>query len=168
MSATGEGLMGGDPYCYFTRYQNDIQVALDALREQEFKAGRYYPAMDKRQMRRLGFPRDETLSGPGPQHASIAEAIDASEADGTFSILDIERITDSPGFASACPLPPDELIAMFGTAEPTRKQLETALLSSESEVAGFWEQIDRGCGRYVVLYDNGRPCEIFFVGYSWD
>ena len=161
--------MGGDPYCYFTRYQNDIQAALDALREQEFKAGRYYPAMDT--MRGSGFPRDQTRPGPGSQHASIAEAIDASEAEGTNSILDIERITDSPDFASACPLPSDELIAVFGTAEPTRERLEAVLSSRELGDDGrsrFWEQIDRGHGRYVVVYDDGEPREIFFAGYSWD
>jgi len=105
---------------------------------------------------------DETTPAPGPRHASIAEAFDASEAEGTCSILDIERITDTPDFASACPLPSDELIALFGTAEPTRKQLEAVLLSRESDNDGFWEQIDRGHGRYVVVYDNGVPREIFF------
>ena len=156
--------MGARPYCYFTRYQNDIQAALDGLREHEFKAGRYYPAMAKG----FGFLPDETSPAPGPQHASIVEAVDASEAEGTCSILDIEHIADTPDFASACPLPSDELIALFGTAEPTRKQLEAVLLSRESDNDGFWEQIDRGHGRYVVVYDNGEPREIFFAGYSWD
>ena len=130
-------------------------------------AGRYYPAMDKRQMRRLGFPRDETLSGPGPQHASIAEAIDASEADGTFSILDIERITDSPGFASACPLPRRTHRDVWHREADAQTARNDPVVFRVG-VDGFWEQIHRGHGRYVVLYDDGRPREIFFVGYSWD
>ncbi|MCL2429637.1 MAG: hypothetical protein FWD12_10425, partial [Alphaproteobacteria bacterium] len=60
--------MGGRPCCYFTPSQNDIQAALDGLREHEFKA--VYPAMVKG----IGYLPDETSPAPGPQHASIAEA----------------------------------------------------------------------------------------------
>ena len=40
-----EALVGAHPYFYFTPYQKDIHAALQALREREFKAGRYDPAM---------------------------------------------------------------------------------------------------------------------------
>ncbi|MBE9040177.1 hypothetical protein IQ235_05145 [Oscillatoriales cyanobacterium LEGE 11467] len=33
--------MGGNPWHYFTPYRADINSALQALREQEFRAGRY-------------------------------------------------------------------------------------------------------------------------------
>ncbi len=174
--------MGSNPYFYFTPYKKNVQAALDELREREFKAGRYDPAMcmadPPSYMFKFKFPPDETSPAPGPRHASIAEAVAAGEAEGTRSILDIERITDRPGFFAACPLPPHELIALFGTVEPTRKQLETVLISAdefeklEESVRDasmqFWNQIDRGHGRYIVLYDTAEPREIFFVGYSVD
>ena len=36
--------MGGHPYWYFVPYQENIQEALNALRQREFQAGRYNPA----------------------------------------------------------------------------------------------------------------------------
>jgi hypothetical protein len=32
----------------------------------------------------------------------------------------------------------------------------------------FWDTIGRGESRYIVLYDNDQPSEIFFIGYSVD
>jgi hypothetical protein len=32
----------------------------------------------------------------------------------------------------------------------------------------FWDQIRRGQGRYIVLYNKAEPREIFFAGYSVD
>jgi hypothetical protein len=37
--------MGGHPYWYFVPFQPNAQVALDELREREFRAGRYSPVM---------------------------------------------------------------------------------------------------------------------------
>jgi hypothetical protein len=73
--------MGANPYFYFTPYQKDIQAALEALREQEFKAGRYSPAMSMADppsyMFAFKFPPDDTSPAPGARHNSIGEAIDA-------------------------------------------------------------------------------------------
>ena len=100
--------MGADPYFYFVPYQKDIQAALQALRETEFKAGRYDPAMRMAdppsytfQMR---FPPDESWPTPGAQHASIEEALEASEESGTGSILDLSRVGSAPDFFTVCPL----------------------------------------------------------------
>lgn len=162
--------MGGNPYFYFTPYQQDTQAALDGLREQEFKAGRYDPAMSMADppsyMFKFKFPPDDASPAPGARHGSIDEAIAAAEADGTCSILDIDRVTNEPDFGAACPLPPDELTRVFGTAEPTREHIEAALLKDHG--AEFWEQIDRGHARYIVVYENAEPSEFFFAGYSVD
>jgi hypothetical protein len=177
--------MGSHPYCYFTPYQNDVQEALEGLREQEFKAGRYFPATSMAEpplyMFKLKFPPDDTSPAPGARHGSIDEAIDASGETGTGSILDITRITDEPGFSAACPLPPHELIELFGTAEPTRERLETVLRPKRRDgmddaawaatlrlASRFWDPIGRGQARYVVVYDKAAPREIFFAGYSVD
>ena len=169
--------MGANPYFYFTPYQKDIHSALQALREQEFKAGRYDPAMQMadppRYTFQMRFPPDESWPAPGAQHASIKEALNASGESGTGSILDLSRVGTAPDFFTVCPLDDQELIQLFGTTKPTRDVLESVLINpkpdSDREAAGlFWEQIDRGQGRYIVIYSGSEPREIFFVGYSFD
>jgi hypothetical protein len=166
--------MGANPYFYFTPYQSDIRAALQALREKEFNAGRYDPAMQMADppsyMFEFSFPPDETIPGPGAQHGSIDEAIGAAMESGTRSILDIMRIADEPDFFAACPLPPDDLIAMFGTAEPTRDLVEEVLIKKQrgDPLERFWGRIERGQGLYIIVYDGAQPREIFFAGYSWD
>ena len=71
--------MGGHAWTYFVPYQPDILAAMQALRRREFEAGRYNPA--------VRFPMDRNAPSPGAQHDSIEEALTASEADGTRSIL---------------------------------------------------------------------------------
>jgi hypothetical protein len=166
--------MGSSPYFYFTPYQKDVQAALDGLREHEFKAGRYDPAMSMADppsyMFAFKFPPDDTSPAPGARHSSIGEAIDAGAESGTRSILDIMRITSEPDYFAACALPPDELIGLFGTIKPTRELVERVLIGTESSLGVnlFWERIDRGQGRYVVVYDKSGPNELFFAGMSWD
>ena len=33
---------------------------------------------------------------------------------------------------------------------------------------GFWEDVERGRGVYIILYKDGVANEIFFAGYSFD
>jgi hypothetical protein len=167
--------VGANPYFYFTPYQADLRQALQALREQEFRAGRYDPAMRMADppsyMFEFSFPPDSTEPGPGAQHASIEEAMDAGQESGTGSILDLVNISDQPDFSAASPLPSEDLIRIFGTTHPTRDLLQSLLGGQNFRDPGlrfFWEQIDRGQGRYVVLYANSEPSEIFFAGMSWD
>jgi len=170
--------MGAHPYFYFTPYQKDIPAALQALREREFKAGRYDPAMQMADppsyMFQMRFPPDESWpTAPGAQHASIEEAIEASEESGTGSILDLSRVDSAPDFFTVCPLDDQELMRLFGTTKPTRDLLESALINPKTDSARktaglFWEQIGRGEGRYIVIHSDSEPREIFFVGYSFD
>jgi hypothetical protein len=147
--------MGGHPYFYFVPYEADIGNALQALRRREFEAGRYNPAV-----RFPEFPVDLSAPSPGAQHKSIAKALEASDADGTRSILDMERIGQSPDYGVVVPLPPDQLAALFETQQPTRKMIE--------ENMDFFEDIERGQGIYIVVYNGGNPSELFFAGYSYD
>jgi hypothetical protein len=162
--------MGSHPYFYFTPYQKDVQAALEVLREQEFKAGRYYPVTA---MVKFNFPPDDASRTPGARHSSIAEALDASGDKLTGSILDITRITDEPDFLAACPLPPNKLIELFGTTEPTRDRIETLFTwdsrldkSTQNALVEFLDDIERGQAHYIVVYDKSEPREIFFLGYS--
>ena len=147
--------MGGHPWFYFVDYEPDINAALQKLREREFRAGRYNPAVDFPE-----FPVGPDAPAPGAQHASIEDAVEDADADGTRSILDMERVSDEPDFNAVAPLPDEDLLELFGTERPTREMVEGA-----EELYGL---LDRGQGVYVVVYKDERPSEIFFAGYSFD
>src|SRR5262245_17311250 len=147
--------MGGEPWFYFVPYQSNIDNALQALRRREFQAGRYNPVTPL-----PVFPVNEGGPAPGAKHASIEEAIEAADADGTRSILDMERVSDEPDFGSVTPLSDDDLEDLFGTSKPTHEMIE----SSDE----LFEALDRGQGVYIVVYHNDQPSEIFFAGYSFD
>jgi hypothetical protein len=147
--------MGAVPYFYFVKYQEDVQAALDALRQREFEAGRYNPVLPF-----PAFSSNPNEAPPGAQHASIEEAMEDADADGTRSILDLDHISDEPDFCAACRLPDAVLEDLYGTAQPTRQMIEQNM--------GFLEDIERGQGVYIVVYRDGKPHELFFAGYSFD
>ena len=147
--------MGAHPYFYFVPYQEDINAALQELREREFEAGRYNPVIPF-----LEFPLGPDAPAPGAEHSSIEEALEDSDADGTRSILDLDHISETPDFCAVSPLPPEELNRLFGTTQPTRKMIE--------ESDDLFEGIERGQGVYIITCQNGKPDEIFFAGYSFD
>ena len=147
--------MGGHPWFYFVAYQSDINSALQELRRREFEAGRYNPAMWM-----PPFPVDVNSPAPGAQHASIEEAMEAADADGTRSILDMERISGTPDYGAVSRLPDEELIDLFGTNKPTREMIE--------ENDDLFEMLERGQGVYVIAYRDDEPTEIYFAGYSYD
>ncbi|HKB02423.1 MAG TPA: hypothetical protein VKD90_09390 [Gemmataceae bacterium] len=147
--------MGAHPYWYVTKYTPDPQVALDALRQQEFRAGRYNPVI-----RFLNFPIGPHSPAPGARHATIAEAFEDADADGTRSILDIETVGDEPDFGVAVPVDDDFLEELYGTTRPTRARV--------LENLEFFEDLERGHAVYVTLYRDGRPDEYVFAGYSYD
>ena len=147
--------MGGHPWFYFVEYEPDVGAALQKLRRREFEAGRYNPAVWF-----PGFPVTPESPAPGAQHDSIEEALEEADADGTRSILDMERVSDVADFGAVTPLPPEVLRDLFGTQQPTREMVEG---SDE-----LYDALERGQGVYVVVYDGGRPAEIFFAGYSYD
>ncbi len=147
--------MGGHPYWYFVPYQNDIQEALNALRQREFRAGRYNPAMPF-----PDFPVDLNAPSPGAQHNSIDDAWEDADADGTRSILDLKTVGAAPDYFTAAAMPPSQLRQFFGTEKPTRAHVEGN--------HDFFEDIERGQGVYIVVYTDNQPSAIFFAGYSFD
>lgn len=150
--------MGGEFWSYSVPYQQDIQAALESLRQQEFQAGRFWQP-DEVYPGFLG-----RLLGRGPSKpkrpASIEEARKISDATGTRSILDMERVSETPALGAVSPVPPEELRELFGTEQPTREAIEQ---SDE-----FFERLERGQGVYIIIYQQGRPQEIYFAGYSYD
>jgi hypothetical protein len=147
--------MGAHPYWYFTRYEEDVEAAMDKLRRREFEAGRYNPAMPI-----IEFPVDPAAESSGAQHLSIQHAREAADADGTRSILDIEGIGDMIQIGVAARLDEESLEELYETTKPTREMIEGNM--------DFFEQIDRGQAIYIVVYKGGRPDELFFAGYSFD
>jgi hypothetical protein len=112
--------MGAEPYFYCVPYQDDIDVALQELRQREFQAGRYNPVMPF-----LPFPVGPNAPAPGAQHATIAEALEDSDADGTRSILDLDHVADEPDFGAVVPLDEDVLEELYGTTQPTHAMIES-------------------------------------------
>ena len=148
--------MGGHIYYYCVPYEADVNGALQSLRTREFEAGRYNPVIPF-----LEFDMDAApTTSPGRQHASIAEALEASEADGTRSILDIERIADHADFGVAVRLQSARLAELYGTDRPTRQMVK--------ENMDFFEDVERGQAVYFVLFQDGKPSELFFAGMSYD
>jgi hypothetical protein len=132
--------MGAEPWDYFVPYEENIQEALEKLRQREFRAGRYRGAED--------------------HPASIEEAFENMDEDGTASILDITHVAEEPGFFAVVPLPRVDLVRLFGTDKPTREMIERNM--------DLYEDIERGQGVYIVAHKDGKPSEIFFGGYSFD
>jgi len=146
--------MGGHPWWYLVPYEKDVASSLEALRQREFKAGRYNPAEP--------FPRFpvDLDHAPGCRHASIEDAREDSDADGTRSILDVSQLSATPDYDAVAPLDDDELTEFFGTTRPTAEEVE--------DCDDLFDQIERGQGIYVVIYEDGKPSQIFFAGYSYD
>ena len=180
--------MAGESYWYFTKYKPDFLAALNQLKEQEFLAGRYNPAMP------YPFSSEaESLTSPGAKHKSMEEALMASAefAEGTRSILDIHHISAKPWtmtsaqfFNLLCeasdlatdllftsfPLTEQELVRFLKTEQPTRELVNSVILNANYLDPGyqFWSTIERGTARHIVVYKNSVPDEIFFAGYSFD
>jgi len=147
--------MGAHPYYYFVEHQPDIEAALQDLRQREFEAGRYNPALPF-----PDFPIRPDSPAPGAIHESIYEAIEDAAEDGTRSILDIESVSDRPDYGVASPLSEENLERYFGTTRPAREMISRKL--------DFLESIERGHCVYITVYEAGQPSGLFFAGYSFD
>lgn len=132
--------MGAEPWDYFIPYEQDVQAALRKLKDREFLAGRF--------------------NGSESNPSDIEEAREVADADGTRSILDMDRVGDEPDFGVVVPLSPGRLLDLFGTDQPTRELIQANM--------DLYEDIERGQGVYIIAYENGEPSEIFFGGYSYD
>ena len=90
------------------------QRALDELHQREFEQGRYNPVMP--------YPPelvdDTTPPGPGRQHETIKDALCESDADGSRSILDIDRVGNETDFGLARRLTEEELQAYLRDDDP--------------------------------------------------
>ncbi len=92
---------------------------------------------------------------------TMDELLEQAAECGTHSILDITCVAERRGDGVAAPLPASELQRVFGTQEPSRRQVEE-----------HWDTIAEGLERwqacYLVVYQDGQPREYAFVGCSGD
>lgn len=151
-------IMGAHLYWYFTPYHLDFNVALQSLREREFEAGRYSPAVDFPE-----FPITKETPSPGKAHGTIEEALEAAMEEGTRSILDIQSVSNSADSCTARILSDDELSMYFGTTKPSRQDLE-----DYDNLDPIIDAIERGEAVCIPVFENNRPTELFFAGYSFD
>jgi hypothetical protein len=104
----------------------------------------------------------ETTPAPGgTPPRSIAELLEQAAECGTHSILDIERTAARSKSGAASPLAMATIRQVFGTAEPTREQVEQHWLD-------LAEPLRRWQARYLVVYRDGVPHEFAFIGCSGD
>lgn len=132
--------MGAEPWQYFVPHETDFQHALERLKQREFAAGRFRYSEE--------------------EPATIEEAREIADADGTGSILDIDRVDSEADFGVVVPLTKKQLRSFFGTERPTRAEIETNF--------DLFEDIERGQGVCCPVYTDGTPSEICFCGYSYD
>jgi hypothetical protein len=169
--------MGSRPYYYFCKYQEDIGTALQNLRQREFEAGRYNPAMYDAgiSMSSLDFPPTDNSVSPGAKHSSIEEAFKAGGSEGTGSILDIQSISKTSEFMTSSPLPPEFLTRFFNTEQPNRELVESIIVREEIldeddlDSLDAWDDfadlVETPGGCHFIVYEDDKPSEIFFMGY---
>ncbi|NDJ75059.1 MAG: hypothetical protein GYB65_02275 [Chloroflexi bacterium] len=166
--------MGATGWSYFVPYQADINAALQALRQDVFESGKYFHlsdivpfADDIMNIMPEGFAdmlqqdAEELGLDDLPEPTTIEELLELNAESGTHSILDIEGISATPGFASAAPLSVDQLLELFGTEQPNHAQVE-------AKIHDIYDLRERWQGTYVIVYKDREPEEILFVGYSGD
>src|SRR6186997_2728004 len=118
--------MGGWRYQYVVPYQEDLQAALESLREDVFERGDYH--------------------GSEARPRTIKDALRRSGDSGTRSILDIERVTKGPDLRCAAPLTSEEVARYFEGQTPTIKLVE--------ECDGLWQDLERGMARCVIFHEG--------------
>jgi hypothetical protein len=159
--------MGGCFWDYFVPYDDDVGTALQKLRNEVFRTGKYsHSRID---------PSDEDLEElpdlaeeePVKEPESIEELLEQEAENGTNSILDITHVSEEPEFSAVSPMPPERIYEIFGTEKPTREMVEGKRgypeLTDENPLANEgWR------GAYFTVYRDGKPDEIYFVGSSGD
>ncbi len=135
-----EGRVGAEPYQYVVPFEDDAQAALEKLRAEVFRTGRYRGA------------------NRGPK--TVDAALEMAGDSGTASILDISRVQPEPDYCCAAPFTSAEIERYFSVAEPTVEMVEGC--------DALWEDLERGQARYLTVVDDAGARRLMFVGYSFD
>ena len=108
----------------------------------------------------------ERDAAPGVESLEELEALRCLSHGGTGSILDIISVADEPAPHALFPLGVSRLLDFFGTDRPSRGQVE----AWRRRVGSIGEPMlyERGQGFYVIIYEDGRPTEVYMEGASGD
>ncbi len=155
--------MGASGWKYIVPYQQDLGLALDALRREVFASGDYVKP-------HLVDDAFDDLPEPGSVDDLTQEQYwEFIGTCGTHSIIDVHAIMPAgftgEEYGTIRPLSAAEYIELFGVEQPSHADF-TVLSGSERLheciTGGRWT------GRAAVLWTNGSPTEIAFWGCSGD
>ena len=150
-TAAAPARAGASGWSYFVAHDADVGRALEKLKWDVLRKGKYYKLFPKRR--------------PKSPH----DALIMNDTEGTHSIMDIEKVSlvETPrgrcAIMTVCPLPKADLAAIFGTDKPTRAMVEAAnekldAMSLQPTWSGVW----------IAVYDGAQPKFLYFVGHSGD
>ncbi len=145
--------MGGMTWHYFAPYQEDTAKALEDLREEVFRSGNY----------RKPFGHESSDFQPQSIDELWQTFAQVEDVGGTHSILDIFQVSETPEMASVSPLPPQDIIRIFGTATPDKAMLVKAVEADSFDHVPRWH-----CISLAAFDANGEPVELLFYGVSVD
>jgi hypothetical protein len=202
--------LGASGWDYFVPYEEDVQLALNKLRDAIFQSGKY-PVREAFDAGTRTFDdflppnaTDEDREALWAQFQvwqrevqpevfhSIEEVLAWNGEEGTGTILDVYRISTTPlpatkvdfigydfhnpidmeRFMAAMqerlgmvyPLSNNQLLAFFGTVQPTHEMIEQVLNGPHE----LYNLMKRDTGVYIIVYQSDNPSEIYFTGFSGD
>lgn len=144
--------MGASGWSYWTDYQDDIEGAFFALREQIYAAGDYLGPGGRAPFGKGKHPR--------PRPASIEDLVESQEEEGTHSVLDVATF-GAPRGATMRLATDAELERTLGTSKPSREQVKR-------QEAALFSLVQRWNGICVVTWKDDAPDGLFFCGFSGD
>lgn len=175
--------MGASSWTYFIPYQDDIDEALQILRQQVFEKGEYFK-LDygnnwRNQTEEAFLEGLKTETDPEvrdillddwrylkdlPEPTDISSLLNWNRESGTHSIIDItDGVSYQPDFGTVSPLTDEQLMSIFGALKPTREMVESWIRNSDLvDLRDRWE------GLYIIVFANDTPAEICFAGFSGD
>lgn len=157
---------------YLVPYQEDIQQALVEIQQHVFQRGEFFTELGdllnilhSEQVQHVPQERVELIKArihlleQEPIPVTIPALIQKNGDSGTHSIIDMQGISDEPKQHHISPLPDEEIMKYFGHKQPTLSMLQ----QNDNNILSLCEHWQ---GRYLLVYENDRPRDIFFVGIS--
>jgi hypothetical protein len=184
--------MGATGWSYFVPYQQDINMALQKLKDEVFRQGQFenpfeFDEKEFERQRALLASIYQTL--PGGVREQALQFLDSADAavkrqrpkrtpktikqllaqcstEGTHSIIDIEKVSSKPIIGAVAPLSNLRLLDIFGTEQPTHNMVER--WSARIDPPDAEPLYERWEGIYIIVYKDSMPDEIYFEGCSGD
>ena len=157
---------------YLVPYQEDIQQALNEIKQHVFQRGEFFTELgdllsflQSDQIQNLSQEKIEQIKArinileQEPIPVTIPALIQKNGDTGTHSIIDMQGISEEPKQHHISPLTDEEIEKYFGHTQPTLAMLE----QNNNNILNLCEHWQ---GRYLLVYENQKPIDIFFIGIS--